>query len=279
MHYQNTPQKAEARVAFVPLGELVDLARYPLDEPEVLERNVCSDVRAKLRRDGCAVIEGFVEPAHLEALAAEARRLAPAAHRTRSSMTCYGHAPDSSVSAKHPMGRPLARQNAFVPADAIPEDALLRRIYHDPRVKRYLARCLGVDAIHEFDDPYAALVVNVLEPGATHAWHFDSNDFAVSLMTQAPQAGGAFEYSPWLRRPDDERYDAVTRVLDGERDTVTRLNLKPGDLQLFHGRYSLHRVSPVEGERDRLMAIFAYADQPGLKGARDKSRLLFGRDN
>lgn len=274
-----TVRTADGTHGFVPVEEIVDLSRYPLVEPEILERTVCRDVRASLREDGCAVIDGFVASERLEALGEEARRLAPAAHRTRSSMTCYGHAPDAEMPQDHPLGRLLARQNAFVPADAIPEESLLRGIYHDPRVKRFLAMCLGIEEIHEFDDPYAALVINVLEPGATHAWHFDSNEFAVSLMTQAPQAGGAFEYSPWLRRPGDERYEAVSRVLDGERETVRRLDLKPGDLQLFHGRYSLHRVSPVEGERDRLMAIFAYADRPGLKGAREKSRLLFGRDN
>ncbi len=278
--HEPLPARMTAKAqSFVPLEEVVDLARYPLDEPEVLERTVCRDVRASLREDGCAVIEGFVDPSRLEALGEEACRLAPAAHRTRASMTCYGHAPDPEMPENHPLGRPLARQNAFVPADAIPQDAMLRAIYHDPRVKRFLAMCLGVEEIHEFDDPYAALVINVLEPGATHAWHFDSNEFAVSLMAQAPEAGGAFEYSPWLRRPDDERYEAVSAVLDGEREKVRRLELKPGDLQLFHGRYALHRVSPVEGKRDRLMAIFAYADRPGLKGAREKSRLLFGRDN
>jgi hypothetical protein len=50
-----------------------------------------------------------------------------------------------------------------------------------------------------------------------------------------------------------------------------------GDLQLFKGRYALHRVSPVAGARDRHTAIFAYSEQPGVVGSVARTRQLFGR--
>ena len=58
---------------------------------------------------------------------------------------------------------------------------------------------------------------------------------------------------------------------------VRRLELRPGDLQLFRGRYSLHRVSTVRGERARHTAIFAYSERPGVLGSAERTRQLFGR--
>jgi hypothetical protein len=58
---------------------------------------------------------------------------------------------------------------------------------------------------------------------------------------------------------------------------VTVLNLEPGDLQLFKGRYSLHRVAPLKGHRPRYVAIFSYVDQPDMVGAPERTRQLYGR--
>jgi hypothetical protein len=55
------------------------------------------------------------------------------------------------------------------------------------------------------------------------------------------------------------------------------LTLRPGDLQLFQGRYSLHRVSVVEGDTARHSAIFAYSQSPGVIGSVARTRQLFGR--
>jgi hypothetical protein len=43
--------------------------------------------------------------------------------------------------------------------------------------------------------------------------------------------------------------------------------VRPGALQLFRGRYALHRVSAVEGGTDRHSAIFAYSRRPGVIGS------------
>jgi hypothetical protein len=70
----------------------------------------------------------------------------------------------------------------------------------------------------------------------------------------------------------------VDAVLRGEGEhLIRRLPLRPGDLQLFHGRYSLHRVSSVRGGTARHSAIFAYAGRPGVIGSPERTRQLFGR--
>lgn len=98
------------------------------------------------------------------------------------------------------------------------------------------------------------------------------------MLTQEAQAGGVFEYCPNIRSAHDERFDDVRDVLHGRGERMTRrLPLQPGDLQLFMGRYSLHRVSPVQGEVARHSAIFAYSERPGVIGSVARTRQLFGR--
>ena len=66
-------------------------------------------------------------------------------------------------------------------------------------------------------------------------------------------------------------------VRGGERHGVRQLVLRPGDLQLFQGRYALHRVSQVRGATARHTAIFAYSERPGVVGNLARTRQLFGR--
>jgi hypothetical protein len=66
-------------------------------------------------------------------------------------------------------------------------------------------------------------------------------------------------------------------VLDNDRSLIHTLRLEPGDLQIFKGRYSLHRVTPLEGERLRYVAIFSYVEEPGMVGQPERTRQLYGR--
>ena len=73
-------------------------------------------------------------------------------------------------------------------------------------------------------------------------------------------------------------FDAIAAVLAGGRGGVRTLDLRPGDLQIFRGRYSLHRVTRVgAASRPRHAAIFAYTLEPGVIGRVERTRQLFGR--
>jgi hypothetical protein len=55
------------------------------------------------------------------------------------------------------------------------------------------------------------------------------------------------------------------------------LPLGPGDLQIFFGRHALHRVTPVEGAKERHTVIFGYAREPGFIGRPERAMKIFGR--
>ncbi|MCE0764726.1 arpA protein [Pseudonocardia kujensis] len=251
---------------------IVDTDRHPLDDPALVDR-----VRAELRDSGCCVLPGFVRAEHVPALRAEGRALAPLAHHETAIVNVYNTDPDPTLPAGHPAHRPLERGNAFVARDRIPADALIQRLHADRAVQGFVAAAFGLPEVFALADPLSGLVLNVVGPGREHPWHFDTNEFTVSLLTQAAEAGGLFQYCPGIRSPQEENLDAVSAVLDGDHHAVRTLELRPGDLQLFAGRYSLHRVSPVEGGRERHTAILAYSRRPGVVGTAARTRQLFGR--
>ena len=87
-----------------------------------------------------------------------------------------------------------------------------------------------------------------------------------------------FEYVPDIRTAEDERFERVGGVLGGNRLDVKTLDLQPGDMQIFRGRYSLHQVTRVATDScARHAAIFAYTEQPGVIGRVQRTTQLFGR--
>jgi hypothetical protein len=128
-----------------------------------------------------------------------------------------------------------------------------------------------------YDDPLADVIINVVEQGNGFPWHFDTNNFTVTLAIQNGEDGGEFEYVPHLRTSEDEKYSEVTRVLDGGSAKVRQLQLQPGDLQIFRGRYALHRVKPVVGDRRRYVGIFSFVATQGMCGGVARTRQLYGR--
>ncbi|MBO0767083.1 MAG: hypothetical protein J2O48_00215 [Solirubrobacterales bacterium] len=262
-----------------PSAAIINEDRYPLSEPDSPGyADVVTAIRRQLRASGCSVLADFVAPDKLDLFTEAGVGVAPWAHHGTETVNVYNTAPDPSLPAEHPAHVALRRGNAFVARDLIPEDSVVQSLYTNRAFQRFLADCFELPEIHELADPLSALVFNVLEPGNAHPWHFDTNEFTVSMLTQAPEAGGEFQFCPGIRSPQSENQSAVADVLAGRAPhLVRRMRPRIGDLQLFRGRYSLHRVTTVEGHQERHTAIFAYASAPGVVGTPTRTRQLFGR--
>ncbi len=261
------------------LGDIINTDRYPLHTPDApAMRELSARCRAELASHGSAVLHDFLRPAALERAREEGRALAAKTFYSHRKVNAYFTADDPALPADHPRRVFMDRTSGFVTRDVIPADAIIHRIYVAAAMKHFIATCLGEARVWEYADPYAGLVQNVMPPGTEQPWHYDTNEFIVSMMTQQPDAGGDFEYCPNIRSPEGENYGDVGRVVRGEtRAPIRAITLRPGDLQLFKGRFSLHRVTRVDGERQRHTAIFAYSKKPGVIGRLERTRQLYGR--
>jgi hypothetical protein len=265
--------------AGLPVGDVVNTARYPLSAPESAGwLNVVRRARDELRVRGCMVLTDFIRPELVDTLRQECAAVAPLAHYDVEVVNAYNIDVNTPLPAGHPGRTTMSRGNAFVARDQIPAHAIISQLYASPFFRHFVATCFGCPEVHELADPLSGLCVNVINPGRSHPWHFDTNEFTVSMLTQGSAAGGVFEYCPNIRSTTNENFDDVRAVLaDDGAELIQRLTLRPGDLQLFNGRYSLHRVSTVEGDIARHSAIFAYSERPGVIGTVARTKQLFGR--
>ena len=259
--------------------DLIDFETYPISPPGPSRDAILVEVRIALTARGCAVLKGFLTPAGIEAAVAEADGVADKGHRSYSRTNAYFTAEDPSLPECDPRRRFFERSNAFIPADNFKTCGALRTVFDCEGFDTFIRECLqeSEDRFYRYADPLADVIVNAAGEGNGFPWHFDTNNFTVTLALQNADRGGAFEYAPMIRNSRDECFEDVSKVLDGNSDKVISLELGPGDLQLFKGRYSLHRVAPLEGSTPRYVAIFSYVDAPGMVGSVERTKQLYGR--
>jgi hypothetical protein len=256
--------------------DLINLDRYPIHADGEARAALIERVQKDLARDGCAVLKGFLSQQGIDAIAAEADGVADKGHRSFNRTNVYFTADDPKLPEHDPRRRFFERSNSFIPADNFEAAGALRTVHDFSAFDPFIKECLQQDAFYRYADPLADVIINMADEGNGFPWHFDTNNFTVTLAIQNAEQGGEFEYAPWIRK-GDENYDEVSRVLDGTSEAVKILKLEPGDLQLFQGRYSLHRVAPLAGNTARYVAIFSYVDQPDMVGSPERTRQLYGR--
>lgn len=260
------------------IATIVDLERYPIDRPgapafEALVSR-CLD---ELSEDGCCVLERFIRPRSVARMVREGEGLAPQAHRSGESHTPYFTPDEPDLPETHPRRAFQKRTNGFVCYDLIPPDSDLRALFAFGPLTEFLRAAFGQTALYRYADPLAAMPINVMRAGDAFPWHFDTNEFTVTVVIQPAEAGGVFEYVPNIRDSADECYEAVAAVLAGTGEEVRRLALKPGDVQLFKGRFTLHRVTEVRGAGLRLVAIPSWSTVPGMVGKPFRTQEIYGR--
>jgi hypothetical protein len=257
-------------------NDLIDLARYPIHREGAARDAVVAGVRASLAEDGCAVLKRFLTPQAIAALTVEADRVAANGHRSFNRTNPYFTQDDPGLPADHPKRQFFERSNTFIPADNFLPEGPLRSIHDFYGFDRFIQDCLQEEKFYRYADPLADVIVNMAEEGNGFPWHFDTNNFTVTLAIQNAEQGGAFEYAAGIRE-GGENFDEVARVLAGTSERIRVLHLEPGDLQLFRGRYSLHRVAPLTGVRRRYVAIFSYVEEPDMVGTPERALQLYGK--
>lgn len=260
------------------MKRFLDLDRFPLDDPDSeAGRALVKRCRADLDRGGMFSLEGFMQgDALAPCVAALQPILETAAFTHRRQHNIYFRDDIADLPPDHPALARFETINRTICADQMAGN-LLCRIYEWPPLARFLAAVMGKLELHVMADPLARM--NVLAYGAGEAlnWHFDRSEFTTTLMLRAPEAGGVFEYREGLRSDSDPNYDGVARLLDGEDDAVRTLPLRPGTLNIFKGRNTAHRITPVEGAVERMVAVFSYYDRPGVAFSEAERIGFYGR--
>ncbi|MBA3294898.1 MAG: 2OG-Fe(II) oxygenase [Geodermatophilaceae bacterium] len=261
------------------LAEAIDLKRYPIDDMDgPAGRALQQRCRDQLRSLGACDLEGFLRADAVTNVVNSVEGLQSLAFRTETNHNLEFSGRESELDADDPLRIQVRSAKSAVAYDQIPEDSPLRAVYESDLLTRFVGAALEVEPIYRQADEIGALNVMFYGQGDELGWHVDNADFVVTLMLQAAKSGGAFEFVPMLRAPDDPNPDGVRALLSGERAGVRNLSPEPGTLALFRGRLSPHRVTPIEGGTPRINAVLSYATRPDATLSATARRIFFGRD-
>lgn len=256
--------------------EIVDLQRYPvgdLDAPDgsaVVEKH-----RRRFLETGLCLLPGFLRPEALSAMAREARELSAEAHVTEQWRD--GVSGDSRSGDSTDPRSTRARFGA-VAYDRLPAGSPLRALYGWDGLTKLVAAIVGRAELERTVDPLVSCSLSFFRKGDELGWHYDSNEATVSLLLQAADEGGAFEFAPETR--GDGITDTAAReraALAGAAENLVSPRLEPGTLSIFDGNRALHRVAPVTGQRERIIALLNYAAEPDYAFSKEVHLRFFGR--
>ncbi|QGG80411.1 hypothetical protein GH975_07430 [Litorivicinus lipolyticus] len=260
------------------LSDIVDLQRYPIDRLDSADgQHMLADARRGLDSVGCCCLPNFVKPEALALMKAEIEAGYEQIFWSENSHNPYFSKDQPELAADHPRRHFERRTSGFFNADLIAASSPMTTLYDSELMRRFVGESLRDTHIYCWADPLGRNPYGVMKPGDYFPWHFDGNAYTVSILVQEADAGGVFEYAPDLRAPDNEHYPAVAEVLAGSRERVQQLALKEGDLQIFKGRYSMHRVTAVSGSRNRYIALPTYTRDPDTVNNVERSRQIYGR--
>jgi hypothetical protein len=263
------------------LEDFIDLNRYPIHDLRSPKRKELVDrCKKELADSGCCLLSSFITADAVKEMAAEATRLMiKRTKQCESYITPYLSPPTDEFEEEHPRNFLQRRTQSFIDSCLLEEQSLYRKFYDSDVVLHFISECIDV-RIYRWPCPIARSVYSVMEEGDYLPWHFDRNQFTVSILVQDSDSGGNFEYCPFLRHYEigKENYDEVKDILfDKDRSKVQVLPLKVGDVQIFRGENTLHRVSPAVGKTPRLIALPSYIKDPFFTGHPTDVDFFYGR--
>lgn len=258
--------------------DIINFQRYPIkDLNSTAAQQLLKQCRAAIAETGACEMPDFVTEKALALLQEESRVLEKNAFFKPVTGNAYLTPGDDHLPKDHPINMSETTRVGVIAYDQYPDVSLLKRIYEYDPVMHFVGAIMQMPSIHRYGDPMGGLNLAVMVKDDYLRWHFDQTDFVTSLSIQSSESGGEFEYVPLIRSDDSENYDDVKKLLQGDNSRVTRIKNHPGTLVLFKGRYSIHRVTPIDGTTSRLMGLFGFDSKPNVCSTPHLLEMRYGR--
>ncbi|MDH3388464.1 MAG: 2OG-Fe(II) oxygenase [Gammaproteobacteria bacterium] len=261
------------------MNNLIDLERYPLHRLDSADGKLlvarCSD---ELECTGMFTLRGFMRSEIIDdILPGLLQKLERESFNHEREHNIYFSDEVAGIPANHPALARVRTVNHTLCGDQLAPPLL--QVYRWPGMTEFLARVMQKPKLYPMDDPLACANILGYYEGEGLNWHFDRSEFTTTLLLQAPIDGGEFQYRQALRSDSDQNYDGVARLLRGEDPEVSTLRLGAGDLNVFKGKNTAHRITPPLGDLARLVTVFSYYETPGRRFTDAENMGFYGRIN
>lgn len=230
-----------------------------------------------LKEKGILVFPEFINDFGLGQIQKEATALKPNAYQSTSEYNVYVLPTDPEFPLDSPRNQLMKTTKKCVPNDLIALDSPLMTLYNSPTIQKWFSTLMGVSNLYPYSDPLSSVNINYYEEGDALGWHFDNSDFTITLLAKNCKKGGIYEYFTDMRYTEhgEENYPLVKKILN-DKVPSEQQPAQSGDLMIFKGNKSLHRVTEVlEGER--ILVTFNYNLEEGIPLSEQSRKTFFGR--
>lgn len=260
------------------MRDILDLDRYPLDKPHSADwMELVDRCKADLARDGMFNLDGLMHPDIADGVAKGLRdKFETESFRHEREHNIYFLKKLSDLPDDHPALSRFLTSNNTLCTDQV-KGTPVKRLYDWPEFATFLAATMDKPALYTMDDPLAGLNLMSYKEGQALNWHFDRSEFTTTMLMQAPDEGGDFAYRSDLRTDADPNYDGVAKLLAGDDPDEKLLTLTPGTLNIFRGKNTAHRVTPVKGPNARVIAVFSFYEYAGASFSDEERIGFYGR--
>ena len=254
----------------------MNLSTYPIHIPENPEtQRLIQDCRSELSENGMCVLPDFVSAITLDRMRQEARSLSPDAHHNEHWRTSPRGGGDSAVGESTKATRASIWAIAF---DQMSPDSPSRQLYESDDLLNFVSAITDEPELYRCIDPLVSCHFSVFRDGDELGWHYDpKTNLVLTLQLQDADDGGHFEFANGVRSKEFDNAEIELAIIEGRYDKILSPDLRPGTLTIINGYSSFHRVTPVLGNRERIVTLLNYSKTPGYCFSDNIQQRFFGR--
>ena len=232
----------------------------------------------ELEKKGILVFKNFINDKGLDQIEQEAIKLKSKSFKSSSEYNVYVQPYDPNFSKNSSRNRVMKTTKRCIPNDLISKNSFLVEIYNSMIIKKFFCDILNVNKLYPYNDPLSSININYYNKGDGLGWHFDNSDFTITLLVKNCLNGGQYEFFNKIRyKKGAEDYEVISKILD-EKLKGQKVQSQGGDLMIFKGKESIHRVTKViKGER--ILITFNYNINEGVSLSKESRKTFFGRIN
>ena len=257
------------------INKIVNYNKHPIENSDYIA--LCKN---NIMNNSLLILNNFLTKECLDELIIEALKLEDKAFYCSQNHTILLNKYNNLKKIDDPLNIEVKSDKGCVPHDLLNANSKLNILYKSIIFKNFLKEVLNLNKLFPYSDPLSSINYNFYQNTQQLGWHFDNASFAITLMIQAADSGGEFEYVSKGRDYNKNFIDKVyiKKILD-QLIQPQRINADAGTLVLFYGRNYLHRVTPVTSKKPRILVTLNYNEEKGIQLSENARLTFFGRKN
>ena len=255
------------------LEEIVNIYQHPINNEEYIKK-----CKKEIEENSILILKNFLNKNCLNELIDEALKLEDQAFYCSQNHTILLNKTNKLDDPNDPLNTEVVSDKGCVPHDLLSQNSKLNILYKLSDFKKFLIGVLDLKNLYDYNDTLSSINYNYYQKSQQLGWHFDNASFAITLMIQSSDSGGEFEYVSKGRDFNNNFIDKdfIKKILQ-KKISPEKIDVDAGTLVLFYGRNYLHRVTPVESKKPRILVTLNYNEEEGTKLSENARMTFFGR--